>query len=177
MGNSPRGPTSLQLVRDTLRSRSFDGIRCCKMPSEIDGVPAKVAASVGITTIEGDETDFAPAIARAGAALYRARHAGRNRLEIDRPVARACRAKGSQPTPALLWIKVCSDEVTLSPASWSLIRRSRSCGEPSDTKRNGRDKPGHDGSADRTGYRQPARTCRSNAIARGLSKPRYSLNR
>jgi GGDEF domain-containing protein len=87
MGNSPERANVLQLVRDTPRPRSFDGTRCCKMPSEIDGVPAKVAASVGITTIEGDETDFAPAIARAGAALYRARHAGRNRLEIDR----ACR--------------------------------------------------------------------------------------
>jgi GGDEF domain-containing protein len=74
-------------MQDALRPRSFGGIGCCKMPSEIDGVPAKVTASVGIALIEGDETDFAPAIARAGAVLYRAKHAGRNRVEIDR----ACR--------------------------------------------------------------------------------------
>jgi GGDEF domain-containing protein len=73
-----------QLMRDTLRPRSFDGTGCCKMTSEIDGVPAKVTASVGIASIEGDEADFAPPIARAGAALYRAKHAGRNRLEINR---------------------------------------------------------------------------------------------
>jgi GGDEF domain-containing protein len=74
----------LQLVRDTLRPRSFDGTGCCKMPSEIDGVPAKVTASVGIASIEGDEADFAPAIARADAVLCRAKHAGRNRIEINR---------------------------------------------------------------------------------------------
>jgi PleD family two-component response regulator len=60
-------------MQDTLRPRSFGGIGCCKMPSEIDGVPAKVTASVGIASIEGDEADFAPAIARADAALYRAK--------------------------------------------------------------------------------------------------------
>ena len=70
-------------MQDTLRPRSFDVTGCCKMPSEMDGVPAKVPASIGIVSIEGDETDFAPPIVRADAALYRAKHAGRNRLEID----------------------------------------------------------------------------------------------
>jgi diguanylate cyclase (GGDEF)-like protein len=44
--------------------------------SEIDIIPAKVTASVGLAAVEPIETDFSAAIARADAALYRAKEAG-----------------------------------------------------------------------------------------------------
>jgi diguanylate cyclase (GGDEF)-like protein len=61
----------------------------------INALPVRVTASVGLARIEGSEPDFIHAIARADAALYRAKETGRNRLVIDS----SCQTGGSGKDP------------------------------------------------------------------------------
>ena len=50
------------------------------MPIRIGETPVMVTTSIGIAALASTEEDFAPALARADAALYRAKAAGRNRV-------------------------------------------------------------------------------------------------
>ena len=50
------------------------------MPIQIGETPIVVTASIGIGVFAATEEDFSPALARADAALYRAKAAGRNRV-------------------------------------------------------------------------------------------------
>ena len=50
------------------------------MPIQIGEIPIMVTTSIGIAALAATEEGFAPALARADAALYRAKAAGRNRV-------------------------------------------------------------------------------------------------
>ena len=50
------------------------------MPIQIGETPIIVTTSIGVAALAATEEDFAPALARADAALYRAKAAGRNRV-------------------------------------------------------------------------------------------------
>jgi diguanylate cyclase (GGDEF)-like protein len=75
--------SALPSVCEVLRARIEAQLRC-------DG--ERVTASIGCAMLQGGE-GFATWLARADAALYRAKHAGRNRVEV------AGRAEGGMPPP------------------------------------------------------------------------------
>ncbi|GAC1544517.1 MAG: hypothetical protein NVS3B16_12610 [Vulcanimicrobiaceae bacterium] len=49
---------------------------------DVDGVPARTSASIGIARFPGDAKDFAGLVQRADAAMYRAKSAGKNRYSF-----------------------------------------------------------------------------------------------
>ena len=58
-----------------------------RIPSLDGGAPLTVTASFGVAEIPGSADDKATLIAAADAALYRAKRAGKNRVERADPVA------------------------------------------------------------------------------------------
>jgi diguanylate cyclase (GGDEF)-like protein len=72
------GPEQVEALAETIRA-SLE-----RQVIEHEGRRLAVTASIGVSRLMPDETDLAPAMKRADAAMYRAEHCGRNRVEIAR---------------------------------------------------------------------------------------------
>jgi diguanylate cyclase (GGDEF)-like protein len=66
--------------------RIREAIEACRIPRLGGGEPLQVTASFGVAEIPGSASDKAALIAAADAALYRAKRAGKNRVEQAEPV-------------------------------------------------------------------------------------------
>jgi diguanylate cyclase (GGDEF)-like protein len=66
--------------------RMREAIEACRVARLAGGEPLRVTASFGVAEIPGSAGDKAALIAAADAALYRAKRAGKNRVEQAEPV-------------------------------------------------------------------------------------------
>jgi len=81
----------------TLAGRILEVVR---QPIVVSGVPHEVGASVGIAVAQPDERDSAGLLRRADEAMYRAKQAGRGRIEVDGSPPNGGSAPGRPESPA-----------------------------------------------------------------------------
>jgi diguanylate cyclase (GGDEF)-like protein len=68
----------------------MDRVRSACAACRVEGIPEPVTISIGVALSESDST-LRDVIRRADEALYRAKHAGRNRVEIAEAVSPSSR--------------------------------------------------------------------------------------
>jgi diguanylate cyclase (GGDEF)-like protein/PAS domain S-box-containing protein len=87
------GEEFVVILPDTSRegaARVMDRVRSACAACRVEGIPEPVTISIGVALSESDST-LRDVIRRADEALYRAKHAGRNRVEIAEAVSPSSR--------------------------------------------------------------------------------------